>query len=476
MRKIVTPKFKCVQYIVFVSLVCLSGCTPTNQSQIKAPQEIYKYTNVQVQNEKHISAVSIPFEISIAEIAQQLNTKVQGVIYEDNSFDDDNRDGFKTKVSKNGLITVDVQDSLLHYIVPLKVWAQKSYQLGPISGEQDTNFEIKIKFVTAIGINANWQMETRTASSGFDWVTKPSIRVAGIEIPITSLVSRKLTENLPVFAKNIDDNVKQNFEIKKYVVQAWNLLREPRLISEPYRTWLLVTPTDATMTPFRIDKNKIKAIINIKGYTQTQTGEKPVVTAVKDIPNLSVSSDVSSDFRLGLIASLPYAEATRFATTEFVGKRYEFKDGQYKVEVTNIDIYGQNEKLIIKAGLKGSIEGNIYLKGTPQYDQATRALVLKNLDYDLDTRSVLIKTANWLLQGRFVKQLEKQFILPLGSQMEETQKFTNQQLANRQISKGITLNGKLNTIEPDQVYITSSSLMAVVFVKGKLEIKINGLL
>jgi Domain of unknown function (DUF4403) len=476
MEQKVNLKYNCIQLFVFIYLSFLSGCTPSNQSQIKAPQEIYKYTNVQVQNEKHISAVSIPFEISIADIAQQLNNKVQGLIYEDNSFEDDNRDGFKTKVWKNGPITVDVQDSLLYYVVPLKVWAQKAYQIGPISGEQDTNFEIKIKFVTAIGMNTNWQMETRTASSGFDWVTKPSIKVAGIELPITGLVSRKLTENLPQFAKNIDDNIKQNFEIKKYVVQAWNLLREPRLISEPYRTWLLITPTDATMTPFVIDKNKIKASINIKGYTQTQTGEKPNVVAVKDIPNLSISTSIGTGFQIGLIASLPYAEATRFATAEFVGKTFEFKDGQYKVEVTNIDIYGQNEKLIIKAGLKGSINGNVYLKGLPHYDPTTRALVLKNLDYDLDTRSVLVKTANWLLQGRFVKQLEQQFTLPLGSQMEETQKATNQQLANRQITKGVTLNGKLNTIEPDQVYLTSSSLMAVVFVKGNLEIKVNGLL
>jgi hypothetical protein len=229
------------------------------------------------------------------------------------------------------------------------------------------------------------------------------------------------------------------------------------------------------MTPFVIDKTKIKASINVKGYTQTQTGDKPVVAAIKDIPNLTISSDIPTGFQIGLIASLPYTEATRFAAAEFVGKTFEFKDGQYKVEVTNIDIYGQNEKLVIKAGLKGSINGNIYLKGVPQYDPKTRALVLKNLDYDLDTRSVLVKTANWLLQGRFIKQLEQQFTLPLGGQIEETQKVVGQQLTNRQITKGVTLNGKLNTIEPDQVYLTSSSLMAVVFVKGKLEIKVNGL-
>ena len=175
------------------------------------------------------------------------------------------------------------------------------------------------------------------------------------------------------------------------------------------------------------------------------------------------------------MASLPFTEATQFVAQEFVGKKYSFDHEKYNVEVTQIDIYGQNDKLIIKAGLKGSINGNIYLKGIPYYDTVSRTLSLKNLDYDLDTRNVLIKTANWLLQGKFIRMMEKQFTLPIGSQIDDAQKNIQQQLTNRQIARGMTLNGKLNSLQPDKVYLTETSLTAVVFVKGEVELKINGL-
>ncbi len=453
----------------------LLGCQNPEKQQAKAPLEKYLYTNVQIQNEQYQSSVSIPIEISIADVAKHLNSQVNGLIYEDNSFDDDNHDDFKIKIWKRSPIIVQTRDSLLHYMVPLKVWAEKAYRIGPISGAQDTNFEININFVTAANLSPEWKMITKTASAGFEWITKPVIKVAGVEIPIAGLVSRKMNQNLETFSKSIDENIKQNFEIKKYVVQAWNQIREPRLINDKYRTWLLITPTSAFAAPLLIDKNKIATTISMKGYTQTYTGSKPNIVPVADIPPLQPTTTVANGFQIGLLATLPYEEAARLATDEFVGKTFHFSDGKYSVEVTKIDIYGQNEKLIIKAGLKGSIDGVIYLKGTPFYDAQSRTLSLKNLDYDLDTKNVLIKTANWLLQGRFIKQLEQQFTLPIGTQIDDAQKNIQQQLNNRPIAKGTVLNGKLNELQPDKVYLTENALIAVVFVKGQVELKVNGL-
>lgn len=464
-------------FLITLAIITFSACQPTSTTQqAKAPIEKYLYTNLQVQNEKYRSSLSIPVDISMNDVAKHINTQVNGLIYEDNSFDDDGHDDFKAKIWKRAPITVEARDSLLYYKVPLKVWVEKAYRVGPISGSQDTNFEIDIKFVTAIKLNSDWQMITQTASAGFDWVTKPSIKVAGIEIPIAGLVSRKMNESLSIFSKDIDENIKQSFEIKKYVLQAWNQIREPRQMSDKYRTWLLITPTDALTSPFIIDKNSIHTTISIKGYTQTYTGTKPVVAPVTDIPPLKVNEPIANGFQIGLLASIPYQEATQLLSQEIVGKNYSFSDGKYNVEVTQVDIYGQNDKLVIKAGLKGSINGAIYLKGIPYYNAQSRILSLKNLEYDLDTKNILIKTANWLLQGKFLKQMEQQFTLPIGSQIDEAQKNIQQQLTNRQISKGMMLNGKLNALQPDQVYLTETSMIAVVFAKGELELKINGLL
>jgi hypothetical protein len=345
-----------------------------------------------------------------------------------------------------------------------------------ISNAQATEFQVNLKFMTRFGVDPDWKVRTQTVSAGFDWVTKPSIKVAGIEVPITGIISRKISENLEKFSKAIDDNIRGNFVVKPYILQAWNLVREPRLLSEEYRTWLAVTPTDILMTPFNVRNGKISATLGIRGFTQTLTGEKPTIKPVTDVPNLIITPDVPNGFQIGLIGVVPYEEASKLAATQFIGKTFDFKEGKYKIEVTSVDIYGQNDKLVIKAGLKGSINGIIYLKGIPYYDAKTRLLSLKNVDYDLNTRSVLVQTANWLLQGRFAKQIEQQFVFPVGAQIEEAQKAIRQQLTTRKVAKGIDFGGRLDSLDPDQVYLTPTSLVALILAKGHVEIKIDGLL
>jgi hypothetical protein len=452
--------------------VLFIACQSPTTTQPKAPVEAYQHTNMQIQSEKHKSVVHVPVELSIAELSRHLNTQVQGLIYEDY----DRKEGFKIKVWKRAPIVAEARDSLLYYTVPLRVWGEKTYQVLGVSAAQSTEFQINLKFMTRFGVAPDWKVITQTASAGFDWVTKPSIKIAGIEIPITGIISRQISENLEKFSKAIDENIQQNLVVKPYVVQAWNLIREPRLLSEEYRTWLVITPTEILMSPFNVGNGKISATLGIRGFTQTLTGEKPTIKPATEVPNLVVTNDVPQGFQIGLIGVVPYEEASKLAATQFVGKTFDFKEGKYKIEVTSVDIYGQNEKLVIKAGLKGSINGVIYLKGIPYYDSKSRMLMLKNVDYDLDTRSVLLKTANWLLQGRFAKQIEEQFVFPVGGQVDEAQKAIRQQLTNRKVAKGIGFGGRLDTLEPDQVYLTPTSLVALVVAKGRIEIKIEGLL
>jgi len=453
-------------------LLLLAACQTPNTTQPKAPEAAYKHTDMQIQSEKHKSVVHVPIELSIADLSKHLNTQVQGLIYED----DDKQEGFKIKVWKRSPIIADSRDSLLFYTVPLKIWGEKTYQVLGMSGAQSTEFQINLKFMTRLGINSDWKINTQTVSVGFDWVTKPKITIAGMDIPVTGIISRQITQSLERFSKAIDDNIQQSVQIKPYVLQAWNLVREPRLLSEEYRTWLLVTPNDILMSPFKVAQGKISATLGIRGFTQTLTGVKPIIKPVTNVPNLIVTTDMSEGFQIGLIGIVPYEEASKFASTQFVGKTFDFSNGKYKIEVTSIAIYGQNDKLVIQAGLKGSINGTIYLKGVPHYDAVTRMLSLKNVDYDLNTRSVLIQTANWLLQGRFAKQMEQQFVFPLGNQIDEAQKTIRQELTKRSIAKGISFGGHLDALEPDQVYLTPTSLVALVLAKGRIEVKIDGLL
>ena len=443
----------------------------------KAPIEKYAYTDMQIQNERYMSVVNLPVEIPLIELEKQVNNQLQGLIYEDNSYEDDNQDNLKAKVWKMGDIKVQASDSAFLFEVPLKVWASAGYKINPlgftVSGYKDTDFSLKIRFMTRIGISPDWQIRTTTMVESYDWISEPSVKIAGVSIPIKSMISRLLRKNFDKITRAIDEQVAKGIELKKYVKQAWELAGQPQLISKDYDTWLIVVPTAVVMSPFKVRNRMIQTTIGLKGYSRTVTSASKPLSKSSELPNLRVVDEVPEQFKIGLISLISYPEATRMANRIFVGEK--FSSGHYSVEITDIDLFGQNEKLVMAVGLKGSINGKIYLKGTPYYNSESKVLSLKDLVYDLDTESVIIKTANWMLKGKFRKMLEQKLVFPVGSQMEDAQRNIQKVLESYKIAKGVVLTGALERIEPDRVYLTPDHIYSVVFASGRVHLHVDGL-
>lgn len=430
---------------------------------------------MEVRNDRFLSTVHVPVSIALSDVERQINGQVSGLIYEDNSFEDNHNDNFMTKVWKRGTIIVNAEDSLFHFTVPLRIWVKAGVSVLGFMQYKETEFEIDLRFKTKFDLDRDWSVNTQTQADGYGWVRRPTVSVIGVNIPITNLVGRMIDKNLGSITRALDQQVRRNVDLRTPVLKAWNTLREPYLISQKYRTYLQVVPRRVLITPLRFEGHVIRATIGIEGFTLTTTGAKPDVRPAVSLPDLTVVQRVKDDFQIGLLSEASYTEAAKLAAEEFVGKTYSFSDNRYSITVTSMDLYGQNDNLIIKAGLKGTITGDIYLRGRPYYDAQTQTISLKDLKYDLDTRNVLQRSASWLLQGTFARTLEKQLTIPVGSYIADMQKLLQQQLMNNQLTKGVTVNGHIDEIRPDQVYLTPTALLAVVNARGRIDVRVDGL-
>lgn len=455
-------------------------CKTATKTTPKAPMEEYQYSDKELQNEKHLSVLNLPVEIPVAEIENQLNQKLKGLIYEDKSYEDDGNDNLKARVWKINPIKMVALESSFLFEVPLKVWVSAGYKISPLgmtmSGYKDTEFSIKIRLISKIALTPDWKVKSETYVDSYDWITEPSVKVAGINIPIKSMVSRMLNKNFEKITDAIDEQVAENIELKSNVEVAWNLAHQPVMLAKEFDTWLVIKPTGIVMTPLLAKNGVLKSVIGINGYTQTITSAvKPTVPVSPKLPDLKIVDNVSDNFRVSLISLVSYEEAGRQATNRFKGEKFSFLGGKYSVQVTSVEMYGQNEKLIIKAGLSGSMNGHIFLKGVPHYDPATQQLSLKGLDYDLDTRNSILKTANWLLQGQFARMMEKKMVFPVGEQIGDAKKTIQTALANYKVVDGVLIKGTLTDIIPDKVYLTPKHIYSVVFAQGKVNLRVEGL-
>ncbi|MDP5140419.1 MAG: DUF4403 family protein, partial [Spirosomaceae bacterium] len=172
--------------------------------------------------------ISIPMAIGLDDIQNQLNSSFTGLIYEDDSYVDNNADNMKMKVWKNGDIKFTAaKNDVFDYTVPLKVWANYQVSVFGIKQDKSTTFEMDLKFSSKFSIAPTWQMQTQTTPQGFTFVSEPKVSFSSLTIPITPIISKIISNNHTSFAKTIDQSVNDNMSIKPYVLDAWNAVKMP---------------------------------------------------------------------------------------------------------------------------------------------------------------------------------------------------------------------------------------------------------
>jgi hypothetical protein len=157
----------------------------------------------------------------------------------------------------------------------------------------------------------------------------------------------------------------------------------------------------------------------------------------------------------------------------FAGK--EFESGGKKVKVQDVTIWHKNGKMVIALDLLGSLNGRIYLSGFPQYDDKSKEIYFNDLDYVLDTKNKLMRTANWLAEGLVLRKIKENCRYSIQTNLEEGKKTMMNYLKNYSPLPGVFVNGKMEDIQFQKVQLTNNAIIAFIKVNGEINIAIDGL-
>ena len=418
----------------------------------------------------------MPVKIPLSEIGNMINSSVPTLIFEDNSFTDNNNDQFKVKVWKTRpirLVGGTKQNLLIE--VPLKIWAEKGIGTLGIYNYQNTTFETVMYFNTQILFNNNWTMVTKTLPMGYKWVTKPVLDYGRIKVPITSLVESSLKKQQADFCKTIDDMMLEQLNFQQYAIMAWNQFSEPFEVSDEYKTWLKITPISVNITPLIFHGNRIDANIGIDTYSETFTGSKPAASPlIKTVTNFNYVQQLPQNFLLQTTVNIPFSEATSIAEKTFLGKEFDFREGKSKVKITSINVFGEAGRIMIEAQTEGAIEGTSYITGIPVYDEMKRNIVLSDTKFKLKTKNILYKTVTLLFQKKIVKMIEDEYGIPT-AELEDSSKKSIEETFNKEYYKGLKMRGKVYKLKPSQIILNPFGITAIIDTQAQLELFVKGM-
>lgn len=422
------------------------------------------------------SNITLPVSLPISEINSLVNQSIKGVLYEDQSYTDNNNDQFKIKVEKQANITIKaLTNNRLMISVPLKIWAEKGYGTLGYYMYQDTNFNLVMNFITSLTAMPDWKLNTKTTTAGFVWTQKPVLDYGKVKIPIASFIESTLKEQQSNFTTVIDEQIRSKFNLQPYLVTAWNQFSKPINVSEEYNTWLKITPQNTFMSPLQVFQDKIKTTIGIDLFSETFVGQIPMATKnVSSVPNFSLKSDLSNQFNLQTTANISFDEATKLARQQFLNKEFPLNNEKNKVKVNDIIVYPEKDIIVIEIKTEGGVNGTAFIKGKPVYDAVNHKITLSDTDFNLKTKNLFQKALTVLFEGKIRKMIEKDYGIPLLDIENNSRKSLTENF-NKEYYKGIRLQGKVLDLRPTQFLLSEEYITIVIDTKAQLQMNVSGL-
>lgn len=417
------------------------------------------------------SFIALPVEITLKDIEKQLNKNLTGLIYRDSILDDDKTE---MKIWKSNEIVLQEDKGSIISKIPLRVWAK--IKIGTDFLGLNTTKELFFDGVVTLKSKVhltNWKLYSKSEIIDYEWNESPSVIISGKVVPITYLINPTLNYFKESIAQKIDEAIDETCDFKPYVLDALAQVSTPFLAHEEYETWFKLIPIELYVTEAKLKAERITMNMGLKCTMQTMVGQEPKNTFDREKIILKPVSSMPDKAVISVAAVSTYKSASRVITKNFQGE--EFGSGSKKVSVNKVDIWQKEGKIIIALDLKGSVNGTIYLSGYPSYNIVTEEIFFDQLNYVLDTKSVLLKSANWLLQGNVLKTIQDNCRYSIAENLADGKKNMLPYLSNYSPMKGVFINGVLNDFEFEKLEISDKAIIAFIETSGKISVKIDGM-
>ena len=330
------------RFLPLLSLVLyISSCSTSKQ--VLALKPLPNYSSTEVIYEKQLSFISMPVEIAVKDLQTQTNKYLNGLIYEDNSLEDDN---LMMKVYKESPIIISEQNGKIIMDLPLKIAGKVKYGLTQfglnLSDTKDFYLNGTVRLNSLVGLK-DWKIITKTTIQDVKWKEAPSVTVAGKSIPITYLINPALNLFKSNLSKLVDNAISESLDIKPYVLDALQTFSEPIKVNDEYESWFAMQPVEVYSTKAIIANQKITANLGLKTYLETSIGRKPSVVFDRNSITLKAVDKMPDEFKANVAAFAPYNYASSVVQKNFAGQKFE--SGSRSVVVNKVDLWGKDGKM-----------------------------------------------------------------------------------------------------------------------------------
>lgn len=301
---------------------------------------------------------------------------------------------------------------------------------------EETLRRAKIKLKSDVELTSNYRIKSSTSFTEFTPIDP--CRVTFAQININDVLMGQIRPELGNLAKMIDTEIGKQ-DLKPYILPVWKALQED--IQIPSTGYLRFQPQSLSVSEININGSVLNFNVGLTAIPTIQS--TPWNKPSSGLPTLSPYKK-GSGFEVYTDLKMNYDSLSKQLFD--IMKTESYALGKEKINITSLRLFPAGEKLGVAVGFAGTKKGMFYLLGNPAFDNSKASLALKNVEYDIATKNVLIKTAKWMMDETIRKKLEEQMVFDLSDLMNLTKKSIAESL-NQTMDGGVKIKGTLKSLE-----------------------------
>ena len=356
---------------------------------------------------------------------------------------------------------------------------------GKVVKELLRNIKFRTAAFTAIAdlklsVSSQWQLQL-AAHSSIQWQKSPKVKVLGVELNIKQKVEKPILKALDKALKKQQIKMAADERLRKRVEHFWTTLHQPRKLQGNFPLWLNASPAALDLSAIRIDDEAIRVDLALRTLLSTSANGQGINNEPSPLPLLTNRSVQPSLIRISLPLALSYDALASSFKQRLKNKPIEYKQGDISISVKAIEIYPNNDRLVLAAkvklnGLLGllSSDGEVYISGKPVIDNESKTLKLSNVEFSRKLDSQFWNATTQLLHKQLLTGLQDALVYDFSNNYSEVYRSINQQL-NSKPAKNVKLNGQLETLRMLNIQPDLDELRVTLEAEGIVNLELTNL-
>lgn len=300
---------------------------------------------------------------------------------------------------------------------------------------------VRVRLVSAVRLAPDWTLRVRTRLRDLRPVSatpRDACLATLLRIDVTPQVLHAVRSPIEKQLSAVDRRIAQ-LDLRSRIAGLWATIQRPIRLGDSL--WFQINPRTVRVGGLRGDGDRLIALVGLTASPRIRSGARPA-NGAEPLPALEPARTTGRGAHVLLEGRLDYDVASAILNRALEGKRFEQGPRTFVTRKASVYPLGDG-RVAMRLRFGGNSSGTAYLVGTPRYSITRGELAVPDLEFDVATEDLLVRSAAWIASDQVRDYLRERAHWPVAELVEQARGLAERAL-NRELTRGVRLAGTLS--------------------------------